>query len=80
MEKDRVLSILKPHMFFDDRRSHLMSAAGDLPMVHVPFGVANKALGNPDVQAESAEQAATGDKAGDVAPAHTVVTQGVSSS
>ena len=43
MEKDRVLSILKPHMFFDDQRSHLMSAAGDLPMVHVPFGVANRA-------------------------------------
>lgn len=42
MEKDRVLSILKPHMFFDDQRSHLTSVAGDLPMVHVPFGVANK--------------------------------------
>jgi 5'-nucleotidase len=42
MEKDRVLQILKPHMFFDDQRSHLFSAAGDLPMVHVPFGIANK--------------------------------------
>jgi len=41
MEKERVLQILKPHMFFDDQRSHLYSAAGDLPMVHVPFGVAN---------------------------------------
>lgn len=29
-------------MFFDDQRSHLTSVAGDLPMVHVPFGVANK--------------------------------------
>ncbi|WP_236235375.1 5'-nucleotidase [Pseudomonas faucium] len=43
MEKERVLRILKPHMFFDDQRSHLTSAAGDLPMVHVPFGVANRA-------------------------------------
>ncbi|BBH46838.1 hypothetical protein KU43P_33150 [Pseudomonas sp. KU43P] len=42
MEKERVLRILKPHMFFDDQRSHLKSAAGDLPMVHVPFGVANR--------------------------------------
>lgn len=41
MEKDRVLSRLKPHMFFDDQRSHLTSKAGDIPMVHVPFGIAN---------------------------------------
>ncbi|MDX9686902.1 MULTISPECIES: 5'-nucleotidase [Halopseudomonas] len=41
MKKDRILSILKPHMFFDDQRSHLESEAGDLPMVHIPFGVAN---------------------------------------
>lgn len=36
-----VLSILKPHVFFDDQRSQLQSPADDLPMVHVPFGVAN---------------------------------------
>jgi 5'-nucleotidase len=42
MEKDRILSRLKPHMFFDDQRSHLQSEAGDIPMVHVPFGIANK--------------------------------------
>lgn len=42
MEKARVLSILKPHMYFDDQRSHLTSPAGDLPLVHVPFGVANR--------------------------------------
>lgn len=41
MEKSRVLTILRPHMFFDDQRSHLESPAGDIPMVHVPFGVAN---------------------------------------
>lgn len=42
MQKSRVLSILKPHMFFDDQRSHLESSAGNIPMVHIPFGVANK--------------------------------------
>ncbi|WP_312935157.1 5'-nucleotidase [Pseudomonas sp.] len=45
MEKARVLSILKPHMFFDDQRSHLDFPAGGLPMVHVPFGVANRREG-----------------------------------
>ena len=42
MEKARILTILKPHMFFDDQRSHLKSPAGDIPMVHIPFGIANK--------------------------------------
>lgn len=41
MQKSRILTVLKPHMFFDDQRSHLESPAGDIPMVHVPFGVAN---------------------------------------
>ncbi|MDD1623745.1 MAG: 5'-nucleotidase [Methylococcaceae bacterium] len=31
-------------MFFDDQRSHLQSPAGDIPMVHIPFGIANKNL------------------------------------
>lgn len=42
MQKSRILSILKPHIFFDDQRSHLESAAGNIPMVHIPFGIANK--------------------------------------
>lgn len=42
MEKARILTILKPHMFFDDQRSHLQSSAGNIPMVHIPFGIANK--------------------------------------
>ena len=41
MKKDRILSVLKPHMFFDDQRSHLESEAGNVPMVHIPSGVAN---------------------------------------
>lgn len=42
MQKSRILTVLKPHMFFDDQRSHLESPAGDIPMVHIPFGIANK--------------------------------------
>lgn len=41
MKKDRILTRLKPHMFFDDQKSHLESEAGDIPMVHIPFGIAN---------------------------------------
>jgi len=44
MKKDRILTRLKPHMYFDDQKSHLESDAGDIPMVHIPFGVANTLL------------------------------------
>ncbi len=42
MEKSRILSRLKPHIFFDDQRNHLSPETDNLPMVHVPFGIANK--------------------------------------
>jgi len=42
MEKARVLSVFRPHMFFDDQLSHLQSPAGNIPMVHIPFGIANR--------------------------------------
>lgn len=42
VEKSRILSILKPHMFFDDQLTHLSSSQAYIPMVHIPFGVANK--------------------------------------
>lgn len=42
MEKARVLGVFKPHIFFDDQLSHLKSGpGGTIPMVHVPFGIAN---------------------------------------
>jgi 5'-nucleotidase len=41
MKKARILSTLRPHIYFDDQKSHLESAAGDIPMVHIPFGIAN---------------------------------------
>ena len=43
MEKSRILTVLRPHMFFDDQKSHLQSPASDIPMVHIPFGIANRA-------------------------------------
>jgi 5'-nucleotidase len=43
MSKARVLSVFKPHIFFDDQLTHLASApGGTIPMVHVPFGIANR--------------------------------------
>jgi len=45
MDKARVLSVFKPHIFFDDQLTHLKSApGGTVPMVHVPFGVANRRI------------------------------------
>ena len=41
MEKSRILTILKPHMFFDDQLGHLHSPDSNIPMVHIPFGIAN---------------------------------------
>ena len=39
MDKDKILSILKPHMFFDDQMIHLENIHA--PAVHIPFGIAN---------------------------------------
>lgn len=42
MDKNRILSTLKPHIFFDDQKSHLDSKTSCIPMVHIPFGIANQ--------------------------------------
>jgi 5'-nucleotidase len=43
MDKARVLSVFKPHIFFDDQLTHLKATpGGTIPMVHVPFGIANR--------------------------------------
>jgi 5'-nucleotidase len=42
MDKNRVLQIFRPHIFFDDQLTHATPAAVVAPSVHVPFGVANK--------------------------------------
>jgi 5'-nucleotidase len=42
MKKSRILEILKPHLFFDDQKGHLETDSGNISLVHVPFGIANK--------------------------------------
>ncbi|MGR8940405.1 MAG: 5'-nucleotidase [Gammaproteobacteria bacterium] len=41
MKKDRILNVFKPHIFFDDQKTHLVTTGKDIPMVHIPFGIAN---------------------------------------
>lgn len=42
MDKKHILSIFKPHMFFDDQKQHLQPCVDNIPMVHIPFGIANQ--------------------------------------
>lgn len=41
IDKSRILSIMKPHIFFDDQRIHLENLR-NIPAVHIPFGIANE--------------------------------------
>jgi len=41
VEKKRVLEIMKPHLFFDDQLINLDESMQSIPLVHIPFGVAN---------------------------------------
>jgi len=43
IDKHRILELMKPHIFFDDQMRHLTSVAGNIPSVHIPFGVRNAA-------------------------------------
>ncbi|MDP0561125.1 MAG: 5'-nucleotidase [Candidatus Endonucleobacter sp. (ex Gigantidas childressi)] len=47
MKKNRILEILKPHMFFDDQLIHLEPSDSGIPMVHIPFGIANNKANPP---------------------------------
>ncbi len=42
VDKSRVLNIVKPHIYFDDQLVHLDSDSSKIPLVHIPFGIANK--------------------------------------
>jgi len=42
VDKKRILEILRPHLFMDDQLSHLSTELVDIPLVHIPFGVANE--------------------------------------
>ncbi|HEX7309499.1 5'-nucleotidase [Lentzea sp.] len=39
LRKGPILDVLRPHIFFDDQRGHLVET---VPCVHIPFGVANE--------------------------------------
>lgn len=41
IEKGRIMEVLRPHIFFDDQRTHLEGTAKYVPSVHVPFGELN---------------------------------------
>lgn len=41
VEKGLVLSVLRPHIFFDDQSGHLKSTSLVAPSVHIPFGIKN---------------------------------------
>lgn len=45
IEKAPILETLKPHIYFDDQRIHL--TAGNVPSVHIPFGVRNVEPSDP---------------------------------
>lgn len=47
IEKRRILEVFKPHLFFDDQRSHFERAGETAACVHVPFGVANESAPRP---------------------------------
>jgi 5'-nucleotidase len=42
IDKGAIMHVLKPHIFFDDQKTHLLSTAKAVPSVHVPFGSANE--------------------------------------
>ncbi|MGW6933476.1 5'-nucleotidase [Lentzea sp. NPDC054927] len=39
LKKAPILDVLKPHIFFDDQRGHLIQT---VPCVHIPFGITNE--------------------------------------
>lgn len=41
ISKDRVLEIMRPHIFFDDQMSHL-DHLKNIPAVHIPMGITNE--------------------------------------
>lgn len=54
MDKDKILSILKPHMFFDDQMVHLENIHA--PAVHIPFGVANKNVSKVEIKVDNHQE------------------------
>ena len=56
IEKSRILEVFRPHIFFDDQMTHLASAAGSIPCVHIPFGTRNIKAGQSIVPRKPASE------------------------
>jgi len=50
IDKSKVLKQFKPHIFFDDQMRHVEDASTVSPVVHIPFGVANKIPKRPETE------------------------------
>lgn len=44
IDKDGVLEVLRPHIFFDDQRAQVEAARRVAPSVHVPYGALNRGV------------------------------------
>ena len=42
IDKGAIIEVLRPHIFFDDQKTHLEGTARSAPSVHVPFGIVNE--------------------------------------
>jgi 5'-nucleotidase len=83
VDKAGVLQILKPHIFFDDQTSHLITASKVVPSVHVPFGITNEAQPAsvlPAAAEDTDEDAGSSAKIGVISPSeHDVGTAAIPS-
>lgn len=55
IDKGAIMPVLRPHIFFDDQKTHLLSTAQFVPSVHVPFGSANQGI--PPIDAAISQNA-----------------------
>lgn len=44
IDKGRILRVLKPHLFLDDQKTHLLNIADEIPCVHIVFGEINNQI------------------------------------
>ncbi|GAB6181199.1 hypothetical protein JCM14036_25180 [Desulfotomaculum defluvii] len=44
LDNSPILERFKPHIFFDDQRTHCERACGIVPTGHVPYGVDRKVI------------------------------------
>lgn len=59
ISKGKILSILRPHIFFDDQMGHLNSTSQSAPSVHIPFGELNAPKDEDSVEAAALQQSSS---------------------